>query len=726
MTYIIYNMKDKREYYSRISKNFAFIAMALFLCLVLMEIAFVDNLVTAREHVLQTQLEERKRILNDTSMQILDSVYEFLITDELADYIDAPFGSPRYFKGQVNLQRLIQDNSPLFSNSRYMIGLSRKEKDAAIITANGCFPKRYFARELGLEDLDSLDGSSGIIVKSSDDGRIEDIVVVRERDTWFGDVLVYVYMPIAHLDSYEDDNIMISLYDMRTGDVYSPDMTIRNIDEEFLARDFSNEEILQYGQYSLISLKIPLSDAYIFLSSRDSVSITLWLTMIATLIVLAGLVYVISIKLKENLYKPVDEALSILSPEDESAGKIDEFGIIIDSCKKINTLHEELDKAVSAHNELKEQQKYRSFIRGVESELPTDDDRTSYFTLAYASVTEECEKPEQIFSKIDNVLKEIHHLHSIRVNRTHNAYIYKSEDESESYNVLYTTLQSLNFHLDGMDEVRFSIARTGRGYQTLPASFATAEELLLYRYRIKNRSILTEKDFPDEKDHVKYSLSDERMLVNAMVSDKDSALKLYDDVLLRNLGTDHKVNQKDASRFAFAMIGTVIRVFQEFKETPESLLGHSIDFEALYNDRNVERVLIAVRGILSEILTRRKIANTHEDDFMLNEMITYINNHYMENLMLIDLSNEFNLTPKYCSALFKKLSNDTFKNYLNQLRVEKACRKLEENPRMKIQDLSEEVGFLSSTTFIKAFSRIMGITPGTYAENIQKERLDKS
>ena len=726
MAYIIYDMKDKRAYYSRISKNLTFIAIALFLCLVLMEIAFVDNLVDAREHVIQTQLEERKRNVNETSMQILDSVYEFLITDELADYIDAPFGSPRYFKGQVNLQHLIQDNSPLFSNSRYMIGLSRPEPDAAIITANGCIPKKFYARDLGLQDEDCLDGSEGLIVQADEEGRIENLVIVRERPTWFGPVLVYVYMPISHLDSYEDDNIMISLYDMRTGKVYSPDMNIRSMDSGFLSSDLSNEEILQYGQYSLIPLKIPLYDAYLFLTSKDGVSITLWLTMIATLIVLGGLVYVIALKLKENLYKPVDEALSILSsPEDGNNDKIDEFGIIIDSCKKINELHEELDHAVSAHNELKEQQKYRGFIRGVESEPPTEDDETSYFTLAYAAVTEECEKPDQIFSKIDNVLKEIHHLHSIRVNRTHNAYIYKSEDEKESYNVLYTTLQSLNFHLDGMDEVRFSIAPTGRGYKTLPSSFATAEELLLYRYRIKNRSILTEKDFPDEKNHVKYSLSDERMLVNAMVSDKDSALKLYDEILLKNLGTDQKVNQKDASRFAFSMIGTVIRVFQEFKETPESLLGHSIDFEALYNDRNVERVLISVRGILSEILTRRKIANTHEDDFMLNEMITYINNHYMENLMLIDLSNEFNLTPKYCSALFKKLSNDTFKNYLNQLRVEKACRKLEENPRMKIQDLSEEVGFLSSTTFIKAFSRIMGITPGTYAENIQKERLEK-
>ena len=718
-------MKDKREYYSRISKNFAFIALALFLCLVLMEIALVDNLVDSRKHVLETQLEERKRSVKETSLQILDSVYELLITDELSDYAGAPLDSPEFYKGEVDLQFLIQKKSPLFDNSRYMLGISRPERDAAIITANGTLPKCFLSSELGLEDPDCLDGSKRLLVQQTENGSIENITIVRERETLMGPVLIYVYMPISHLDRHDDDNIVISLYDMREDIIYSPDQNIIEMEKSFLESDFSHEDIMRYHRYSLIPLKIPLADAYLFLTSRDSVVITLWLTMVATLMVFGGLLYIVSIKLRENLYKPVDEALSILSPEDGNSEKIDEFGIIIDSCKKINALHEELDQAVSAHNELKEQQKYRGFIRGVESEPPSDDDRTSYFTLAFASVTEDCDKPDQIFSKIDNVLKEIYHLHSIRVNRTHNAYIYKSEDQKESYNVLYTTLQSLNFHLEGMDDVRFSIAPTGKGYQTLPDSFALAEELMLYRYRIKNRSILTVKDFPKDTNHVRYSLSDERMLVNAMVSDKDSALKLYDEVLLKNFSLEHGVNQKDASRFAFAMIGTVIRVFQEFKETPESLLGHSIDFEALYNDRNVERVLISVRGILSEILTRRKIANTHEDDFMLNEMISYINNHYMENLMLIDLSNEFNLTPKYCSALFKKLSNDTFKNYLNQLRIEKACKKLEENPRMKIQDLSEEVGFLSSTTFIKAFSRIMGITPGTYAENIQKERIEK-
>ena len=106
-------------------------------------------------------------------------------------------------------------------------------------------------------------------------------------------------------------------------------------------------------------------------------------------------------------------------------------------------------------------------------------------------------------------------------------------------------------------------------------------------------------------------------------------------------------------------------------------------------------------------------------------MKEYIKDHYHENIMLIDLSEKFNLTPKYCSTLFKKFSNDTFKNYLNQMRIEKACRILEKNPGMKIQDLSEKVGFSSSNSFIRAFSRVMGITPGTYAENVSSGRYAK-
>ena len=104
-----------------------------------------------------------------------------------------------------------------------------------------------------------------------------------------------------------------------------------------------------------------------------------------------------------------------------------------------------------------------------------------------------------------------------------------------------------------------------------------------------------------------------------------------------------------------------------------------------------------------------------------NEMKKYIQAHYSENIQLIDLSEEFNLSPKYCSEVFNRLSGENFKNYLNRFRINEAQRIIDENPEIRITQLASEVGFSSSNSFIRVFDKYMGTTPKQYAESRKKE-----
>ena len=716
-------MKDKREYYSKISRNLTSIALILFICLILIEVSFAVNIISARNNLVESQMQEEKRTLTSTFRTISDSLFHTMIAPEFSIYMESDSKSPEHFYGEIMIQQQMRAESPLLQSERYVIGISKTEPEASVVTTVETVPKEFFVRSLGFEpDPDLLGGKKNLAYQRDQYGNITDLLIAQRRFTPYGNIIIYIALPLEDLLSEIAGDVRLSVLDMEEGVVLGSDQDIRDMKLYENINEMARKESVKEGMYSLIPVAIPFTGSYMILSAKDSITIPLCSLIAASIVIEALLLLLVSSKIKENLYKPIEEAVTLLSDASgEENGKEDEFAFIIDNCRKIITLHEELENAMSAHHQLKEQQKYRAFIRGVQTEVQ-ENDRTSYFALAYASVSDENDKPDVVFSKIDNAVKYIEHFHSIRVNNLHNAYIYKSDEENQCYDLLYNTLQTLTFHLDGIDDVRFSITSAKQGYQHLHDMFEEAEEIIQYRYRIRNKFILTESDIQNTDNLMNYSISDERMLVNAMVSDNDDAIRLFDQIVEKNFSEKHSLSQKEAIRFSYSLIGTLNRVFQEFKETPESLLGHSVDFEALYSDKDIRKVLVEVRSILSEIIENRKKLNGQEDDQMIIQMKEYINEHYMENLMLIDLSTKYNLTPKYCSTLFKKLSNDTFKNYLNQLRIEKACQKLEENPRMKIQDLSEEVGFQSSNTFIRAFSRIMGITPGTYAENILKRR----
>lgn len=67
-----------------------------------------------------------------------------------------------------------------------------------------------------------------------------------------------------------------------------------------------------------------------------------------------------------------------------------------------------------------------------------------------------------------------------------------------------------------------------------------------------------------------------------------------------------------------------------------------------------------------------------------------------------------------------------FKTLLNELRVQEASKMLddfENYGNYTIQAISEDVGYKSSTSFIQAFRRIVGMTPSVY-QKLAKERLE--
>ena len=78
---------------------------------------------------------------------------------------------------------------------------------------------------------------------------------------------------------------------------------------------------------------------------------------------------------------------------------------------------------------------------------------------------------------------------------------------------------------------------------------------------------------------------------------------------------------------------------------------------------------------------------------------------------------EFEEIKNLINSTAKKYNN--FKDFLNRYRIEKAKEILRDDPSIKIVDLSAMVGFNSSNSFIRVFSKYEGITPGAYVDRIQ-------
>ena len=145
----------------------------------------------------------------------------------------------------------------------------------------------------------------------------------------------------------------------------------------------------------------------------------------------------------------------------------------------------------------------------------------------------------------------------------------------------------------------------------------------------------------------------------------------------------------------------------------------SSSFSELLSCKDTNLLLQKIRTTFARIVWNTSKRNDSLTQDVGERMTAYIRANYAQDISLDDMAEKLNLSPKYCSALFKKQTGQTFKKALNEYRVERAKELLRQEPDKKINDLAMEVGFVSANTFIQVFKQYTGTTPRQYAVSQQ-------
>lgn len=123
---------------------------------------------------------------------------------------------------------------------------------------------------------------------------------------------------------------------------------------------------------------------------------------------------------------------------------------------------------------------------------------------------------------------------------------------------------------------------------------------------------------------------------------------------------------------------------------------------------NYNELLIDFSKIIDECQNR---ISSH----MVNKIIQYINEHYADQLTLADVSKLFNFNYYYLSSYFSSHNKEGFNEFVNKIRIEKACDFLKQD--IPISDISNMVGYSDHSYFCKVFKKFTGITPSKFRKN---------
>lgn len=102
---------------------------------------------------------------------------------------------------------------------------------------------------------------------------------------------------------------------------------------------------------------------------------------------------------------------------------------------------------------------------------------------------------------------------------------------------------------------------------------------------------------------------------------------------------------------------------------------------------------------------------------LLNEIITYINDHIFEALTIEEICTTFSISRSSIQSLFKNNLNVAPKQYISDLKLNKSKLLIKESI-YTISEISDMLGFASIHYFSRKFKQQFGITPSDYAKTI--------
>lgn len=155
-------------------------------------------------------------------------------------------------------------------------------------------------------------------------------------------------------------------------------------------------------------------------------------------------------------------------------------------------------------------------------------------------------------------------------------------------------------------------------------------------------------------------------------------------------------------------------------------------FDNLFHDMYCEYTLRAdgyermLRAYLTILLIKvfRAYRMDHQLDRSLSGMkrqiventVTYVQQHYDENIRLEELAALSFLSPSYFSKVFKEYTDQTLTQFIQNQRIQAACQQLRSTD-IPIDSIAEDVGYKDIKSFYAVFRKLMGVTPGQYRKD---------
>ncbi len=549
---------------------------------------------------------------------------------------------------------------------------------------------------------------------------------VKEDTNFNGDIIVFNEW--NEIISSVDKNINSSPEDMELIKfINSMENEYATIDRNGVSTQVTTVRSVHTGwTYAVL---VPSSEIY---SKLDYIKYIFMISIIVFLFI--GIL--LSFLFSRKFYSPIHNIMSNLEPysiQDES--KYNEFGVINETLKNII---DEKNNVMNMYNDTKKVLMDRFFYRLIKGyTVDNNEIKKSLLDMDKNGIGSYCvpiaievyylrwydlnvtQKEKNLFAlklKVDlNALFEQKGILVEVGDKQYCGILFMNEyNEKIILNILNLILKNIRSNYHQYLDFTFAVSDKRIALQELNGEYNELRTLINNRiFGDKYQLLVKNKNDIGISENEYIPVVDARQLENALISgDYKYCFKWLNNYIEKSL--ENQCRQKYVKIFLVDILNTVFRVIENQGCSPNDVFeNYYLLYEQIKQCNTEEEIKEYFNTIFMNTIAFIEDNQKEHEDQSIKNIIKYIENHYNEQLSLNQLAETINMTPSYFSKYFKNKVGENFIDYLNQIRINNA-KSLLVKGKMKIKDIAQEVGFISSNTFNVTFKKYEGTTPGIY------------
>lgn len=136
-----------------------------------------------------------------------------------------------------------------------------------------------------------------------------------------------------------------------------------------------------------------------------------------------------------------------------------------------------------------------------------------------------------------------------------------------------------------------------------------------------------------------------------------------------------------------------------------------------------ESFSVFLRSVQEEAPNIKNAAFDSGESGLVEKLKAYIRENYTHEIEVQNLAELFGHTPDYLFLLFREKTGTRFTDYLEEIRITNAKRKIKEQPQLSTKEIASLTGFSSSQQLSRIFTKCTNMSPSEYQRYINNENL---